>query len=564
LPADVLGHLPAELSAALARDRLVDRGRLLVEEAACVRCHPPAEKGTVSKTLASRQGPDLTKVGRRVFAGYLERWLESPARLRPGTAMPEMFSPDEKAERHAVARYLSTLGGPLVAGAKEPDKGDAKRGEQLFDRVGCFACHGLAGKTPRARSASKGTRVLPLLGLGSKTTRKHLADFLRHPLALNDTSRMPNLLLDTREADDLAAFLMRDRIEGVHADLPAEPPAAQRLAAFQRVEARAEEVKEFEKLSARDQWLELGKRLVLERGCNACHTIEPDGKPFASVLPGIDLENLARPEKHVRGCLAPKPPSISKSPRYLFTPSERQAVTAFLTHGLTGAGSPAPLYSARLDLDRFNCLACHARDGEGGLSARRIEALRRLEKAEYAETVTPPALTGVGHKLRTPWLKEVLLESGRARPWMPLRMPQFGPANVGKLPEALARLEGAEVADHLHTVKLGVAAMAAGRFLVGKSALACVSCHDFAGKANTGARGPDLSEMSKRVRYDWYRRWLEQPQRISPGTRMPTVFTGGRSPLMKVLGGNADAQAEAMWGYLAAPIRPGGKLEKSG
>jgi mono/diheme cytochrome c family protein len=552
LPFDVLGHLPAELPAALARDRLADSGRLLVEEAACVRCHTPSEKGTVSKTLASRQGPDLTKVGGRIFAGYLERWLESPSRLRPGTAMPEMFAPEEKAERHAVARYLSTLGGPLAAGATKPDKGDAKRGEQLFDRVGCFACHGPAGKAPQARSASEGIRILPLLGLGSKTTRKHLSDFLRHPLALNDTSRMPSLLLDAREADDLAAFLLRDRIDGVKPTLPAEPPAAGRLAAFKRVETRPNEIKEFEKLSPGKQWLELGKRLVLERSCNGCHTIEPDGKPFATVLPGIDLEDLSRPEKHSRGCLAEKPARFSKSPRYLFTPSQRAAVQAFLTHGLTGAGSRAPLDAARLALERFNCLACHASNGEGGLSAQRIEALRRKEKAEYAETVTPPALTGVGHKLRTPWLKAVLVEAGRARPWMPLRMPQFGPANVGRLPEALARLEGSEPDDTLHTVKLDAAAMTAGRLLVGKSALACVSCHDPAGKANTGARGPDLAGMSKRVRYEWYRRWLEQPQRISPGTRMPTVFTDGRSPLPKVLGGNADAQAEAMWGYLSA------------
>ncbi len=66
-----------------------------------------------------------------------------------------------------------------------------------------------------------------------------------------------------------------------------------------------------------------------------------------------------------------------------------------------------------------------------------------------------------------------------------------------------------------------------------------------------GARGPDLAGMSKRVRYEWYRRWLEQPQRLSPGTRMPAIFAGRRSPLEKILDGKPDAQAEAMWGYLS-------------
>ena len=62
--------------------------------------------------------------------------------------------------------------------------------------------------------------------------------------------------------------------------------------------------------------------------------------------------------------------------------------------------------------------------------------------------------------------------------------------------------------------------------------------------------------MNQRVRYDWYRRWLEQPQRMQPGTRMPTVFTDGKSLLDKVLDGDADAQAEAMWAYLSLGPEP--------
>jgi hypothetical protein len=57
--------------------------------------------------------------------------------------------------------------------------------------------------------------------------------------------------------------------------------------------------------------------------------------------------------------------------------------------------------------------------------------------------------------------------------------------------------------------------------------------------------------MNQRVRYDWYLRWLEQPQRMSPGTRMPSVFTSGKSMVESVLGGSGDAQAAAMWAYLS-------------
>jgi hypothetical protein len=53
------------------------------------------------------------------------------------------------------------------------------------------------------------------------------------------------------------------------------------------------------------------------------------------------------------------------------------------------------------------------------------------------------------------------------------------------------------------------------------------------------------------VRYDWYRRWLEQSQRMQPGTRMPSVFLNGKSTLDHVLGGRGDDQAEAIWAYLS-------------
>jgi hypothetical protein len=157
----------------------------------------------------------------------------------------------------------------------------------------------------------------------------------------------------------------------------------------------------------------------------------------------------------------------------------------------------------------------------------------------------------VGHKLRTAWLKQVLTGAGRARPWMGLRMPQFGEQNVGKLPEQLAAADGARPDDDMHRVPLTTAKIEAGRKLVGKSAFGCISCHDLAGVPNSGTRGPDLAGMNQRVRYDWYLRWLEQPQRMQPGTRMPSVFTDGKSLLPSVLDGDAGAQAEAVWGYLS-------------
>ncbi|HEY1861289.1 MAG TPA: hypothetical protein VGG61_13090 [Gemmataceae bacterium] len=60
-----------------------------------------------------------------------------------------------------------------------------------------------------------------------------------------------------------------------------------------------------------------------------------------------------------------------------------------------------------------------------------------------------------------------------------------------------------------------------------------------------------MALTTQRVRYDWYLRWLEQPQRMQPGTRMPSVSSNGKSLLDHVLGGSAESQADAMWAYLS-------------
>jgi cytochrome c2/mono/diheme cytochrome c family protein len=568
LPYDHLGHLPDKTPPQLATDRQGERGRFLAEEASCVRCHPSGKDNPIVKGLAFHSGPDLSRAGQRLNADWLMNWLESPQKFRPGTAMPELFSADEdgRVERYAVAHYLLSLGGPVKP--KTVRQGNPKdlaasraRGQRLFSSIGCIACHDSPvpeETTPPARGDAgrlsvffAPPRTFSLTGLAQKTTPEQLTAYLQNPFTVNPGSRMPHMLLQAKEAEDLAHVLCQKE-EGQPSDgPPGMPSIEQMLAAFQRVDPRADELTAFKRLRADQQWTDLGKRLVIDKGCNNCHTIAPGGKPFASLQASASLEDIRQPGKQDAGCLASKPEQRGKAPRFSFSDKDRAALKAFLNEGLTGAGSAAPTYAAHADMQRLNCLACHSRDGDGGLSPAMIEQLRRYENAENAEAVSPPPLTGVGHKLRTPWVRQVLLGAGRARPWMGLRMPQFGEVNVGRLPETLASLEGSEPDETIHKVALTAATIDAGRYLVGKNAFGCISCHDIAGVPNSGTRGPDLALMNQRVRHEWYLRWLEQPQRMSPGTRMPSVFADGKTLLDKVLDGKASTQAEAMWAYLS-------------
>lgn len=572
-----LGHLAKDRPASFAKSGALEHGRFLFEEFSCAKCHQPDAGDKMAKTLAEHTGPNLTDVAKRTYAGWIYAWLADPAKLRPHTTMPKFFPDDATAdaERYAVTQYLVSLaGGKPLDVYRYPTipqndlKQSMERGRVLYHVTGCAACHEVPAKKKANEEDDKeplgpadsvyGQNTLagpsakyPLGQLGSKTRPEALAASLRDPLKHNPHGRMPQMNLSQQEATDLARYLCRTVDENVSHDKLPEPelkPAALAPAYF--LTATDAEKERFAKLKPSAQWVELGARVAVMKGCVNCHTIEQNGKPVAPLGFGGRAEWAVVKQAREKGCLDPNP-NPAGSPVYKLDPKERAALVTFLKDGLRGAGAPAPAYQARVALRRFNCLNCHQRDGEGGFPVELADQMRRMEKADNADEVRPPVLTGIGHKTRTAWLKQILTQSGRARPWMQLRMPQYGEPNVGFLPEALAALEGAVPDDRVHAVGRTAAKIAAGRNIVGKSGLGCISCHDIGGIANTGTRGPDLATTNQRVRYEWFERWLSQPLRMAPGTRMPQAFIDGQSTLKTVLDGDPHGQAEAMWAYLS-------------
>ncbi|MFN7135417.1 MAG: c-type cytochrome, partial [Myxococcales bacterium] len=96
------------------------------------------------------------------------------------------------------------------------------------------------------------------------------------------------------------------------------------------------------------------------------------------------------------------------------------------------------------------------------------------------------------------------------------------------------------------------------------AALRCAHCHP-AGEVDGGDTrelAPDLALAKVRLRRDWTERWLADPQRLQPGTRMPSYFhrdAQGRlvSPVPDVLGGDGERQLRALTDLLHDGIEPG-------
>jgi mono/diheme cytochrome c family protein len=474
-------------------------------------------------------------------------WLRDPRKLEEHAVMPRLFSEGATAdaEIYAVATYLSSLGGPvqgtIEGGNPNERRASAARGERLFNTVGCVVCHGQESKV-----YSLGAH------LGAKTTLPQLSRFLQNPLETHPAGRMPNMRLNGQEANDLARFLLQDPRPLGGARVPDRREAN---ALHARLEERPDRRAAFEKIADADAWKQLGEQLSLAKRCDACHRIEPQGRASPR-RDAAAFKAIRQPAALARGCLADDP-SPASVPRFNLNGEDRKAIRSYLASVPDGPRPHAPIHETSATLQRFQCQACHQRYGQGGLDPVLVEQLRKFESAENAEAVSPPPLTGTGGKLTKSWLQRVLSEGGQARPWMGLRMPQFGAANLAHLPAGLQASEGIDDAlplgDHLTSFVPSPteADVEAGRKLVGKKAFGCIGCHDIAGVPSSGTRGPDLAAMNQRVRYDWYRRWLVQPQRMQPGTRMPTVFNEGRSLLDDVLQGDAGKQADAMWTYLS-------------
>ena len=161
----------------------------------------------------------------------------------------------------------------------------------------------------------------------------------------------------------------------------------------------------------------------------------------------------------------------------------------------------------------------------------------------------PPRLDHPGTKLTTTWLEQVFAGTGVARPYLGVRMPTYGARETAGLPGLLAGREGLRPHADVLQPEASDEEVLLGRELMGRQAFACVTCHVYRDYPPVGTPGPALTQFGERLRYEWFRAYMQDPQRYKPGGRMPTFGTGGVSSLQTVLGGDLAAQSDAIWAY---------------
>ena len=281
-----------------------------------------------------------------------------------------------------------------------------------------------------------------------------------------------------------------------------------------------------------------GKEAFERLRCVSCHEV---GRVDRISYGSIDRGGL-------RGCLSSEPQL--GVPHFGLSEAQR----AELVEELGGErGAPpreaSPEAEVRRVLAGARCTACHARGAEGGPAPSRRDFFFSDGEIDLGEEGRiPPHLDNVGAKLTAAALHGVLVEGERVRPYLLTRMPQFGPEALGSFASAVQAADAPEGADAPPDFDAELAAV--GRRRVGTKGFGCIQCHTFAGYDSLGIPAVDLALVDGRIRYPWFRELLRDPGAINMNTRMPGFWIDGESPLQDVLGGDKDAQIDAIWSYL--------------
>ena len=556
----------------------------LYERAGCYACH----KTTGFEGLR-KPGPNLTKIAAKLEPDWVANWVRDPRAMKESTWMPRIWynsnssSPEDarrnEAEIDAVVAYLFANSAEHEFAVGSPPSGNAERGQEIVEAVGCLACHIREGEG-RLEAGPRRTFGQPLQNIGGKTTVEWLFDWVRDPKHFSPDTYMPDMRLTDREVADVAVYLSGLKgPDGVSAQATyddayvAEVLTDYLASIIPTEEARAEVAS----MSPEERQLDLGQRAIARYGCFSCHEISgfEDTQPIGIELSDEGSKLIARldfafvheiPHTKVDWFEEKlREPRIFDRNR-LLQPLERlrmpffglseEEVTLLTTAIMSFQSDVQPMTSywpssARNDalrdgrnlVRRRNCVGCHEIEGAGG---------------DYREVVgdpslAPPMLTPQGAKVRPEWMYAFLRGPITIRPWLGVRMPTFGleDEHWNGVIDYFAAISESVGPFRTHEVEPEAAQLAGGEELF--DLLRCQQCHvldTIPDDQPTDNLAPDLRMASERLQPDWMIDWLIAPLEIQPGTRMPMFWTEYPGSFYPQFDQDAVAQIEAIRDYL--------------
>lgn len=505
----------SKVAAALTTSEQIYRGREIFGRQLCIKCHP-SSGGLGANTMPelSHVPPILGLTGDRLQGDWLARWIADPSAIRPDTNMPRLVEHSEAGRQQAadLAAYLMTLKVGAEATERAELIGTATIGGALFHKLACVTCHGL----PADRSPSD-NRV-PLAHLAAKFQPTALRDFLLNPTQLSPHTRMPDFQLSEDEANHLTSYL-----------LESSGKSEQLTTAFPKGDAT--------------QGVEHSKSLH----CGACHA----GLPYdPTALP--PFESIVKKPWDAAPCY--------HSPKsHLNLPSDAgSALEALRSSHLDSLQRDTPASFVQRQLRNLRCNACHTRDDDlallGSLHSQSASLAAHLKLEEKLDQ-TLPRLTHSGEMLHSSYLTEILAGEAtpRPRPWLDARMPSFAGHSPKVLADGMAAQHGL-ASSAPESNPASDESIALGRELTDSEVgFGCTTCHGVGSQEPSAAfevMGINFDQSKRRLRESFFYRWMHNPTRITPDTKMPRYADDKGETSLSPLDGDSQKQFEAIWDYL--------------
>lgn len=200
----LLALLPLALLASCQvfhKDDPIARGKAVFEAYNCQLCHTVGGQGG---TL----GPDLTFVGFRKEAAFLDAWLKDPHAWKKHVSMPNFRLADRM--RADLVAYLASLDGSAYLNGRKPwdekafHEDSVARGREIYSRVGCVTCHGKDGSGGYPNNNVVGGLIPALKSVADGYSREELIDRIRkgvrHPAMADPEGPEPLLYMPRWEA----------------------------------------------------------------------------------------------------------------------------------------------------------------------------------------------------------------------------------------------------------------------------------------------------------------------------------------------------------------------------
>lgn len=165
----------AALAACQHASTPVARGELYFDALGCAKCHSIGDKG-------GTWGPNLTFIGVRKSPQWLDIWLKDPHAWRKQTVMPNFHLRDNI--RADLVAYLSAQKGQAWGQKRpwqdHPELTSVQRGQILFNKAGCVACHSQDGRGGYPNNNVVGGQIPALTKVAEGYTKEELMNKIRN------------------------------------------------------------------------------------------------------------------------------------------------------------------------------------------------------------------------------------------------------------------------------------------------------------------------------------------------------------------------------------------------